>query len=160
MTRAFDILNQNNGDVTKDYYAKLNALGVEGQIAVAVFRAQKRSSRAKDYRRGKYRRAAYDVKSWSMGELCRLLTEHGEALGIRYGWKKDPAVVFGEDPSWVLYIDLWCGQVSFHSPQRMAGPDYPGEWCGEHASAERICKFCDRVTESAKEQIPVETVTN
>lgn len=144
--RALDYLSQNNGEVTKKYYANLSVTGIEGQIAVALFRAQKRSSRAKDYRSGKYRRAAYDVKSWSMGEVCRLLLAHGAELGITFGWKQDTAVVFGEQPSWVLYVDLpkeW--QVSFHSPDRMTGPDYAGEWCGEHLSAERICRLCDRV---------------
>jgi hypothetical protein len=57
-----------------------------------------------------------------MSELCRLLIEHGSPLGIRFGWKQDSVVVFGEEPSWVLYVDLpQHGQCSFHSPNRMAG---------------------------------------
>lgn len=85
-----------------------------------------------------------------MGEVCRLLIEHGQQLGIRFGWKQDQAVVFGEQASWVLYVDLQEGQCSFHSPDRLKGPDYTGEWCGQHLSAERIIRFCDRVMEGGE----------
>jgi hypothetical protein len=143
--KALEAMHQNDGVVTLAYYAELSARGIEGQIAVALFRAQKRSSRAKQYPRGKWRRAAYDVKSWSMGELARLLTEHASQLSIRWGWKSDPDVVFGAADSYVLYIDLpGCGQCSFHSPARGSGPDYPGEWDGQRRSEERILLFCDR----------------
>lgn len=80
---AFEVFHQQNGDVTKAYYAELSSCGPLGEIAVALFRAQKRSSRAKDYRRGRWRRAAYDVKEWSISEVCRLLAEHGEKFGFR-----------------------------------------------------------------------------
>ena len=118
-----------------------------GEIAVALFRAQKRSSRAKDYKRGKFRRAAYDVKSWSMGELCRLLAKHGEQLGFKWGWQADPNVVFGDAPSWVLYVDLpGHAQVSFHNPERMKGPEYPGKWDGQRGMSEqRVIRFCAEV---------------
>ncbi len=79
---ARQVFHQNDGGITKAYYADLNGRGPLGEIAVALFRAQKRSSRAKDYRGRKYRNAAYDVKAWSMGELCRLLATHGEALAV------------------------------------------------------------------------------
>lgn len=144
--KAAEVFAQNDGDVTKRYYADLAERGVIGQIAVALFRAQKRSSRAKDYRRGKYRRAAYDVKQWSITELCRLLAQHDAEFGIVWGWKADPNVVFGDQPSFVLYVELpMLGQCSFHSPTRGAGPDYPGEWDGEKASEQRIVTFCDAV---------------
>ncbi len=149
MRSARSVFEQNDGDVTKAYYAELAALGPDGQVAVALFRAQKRSSRAKEYRPGKFRRAAYDVKSWSMGEVVRLVAEHGEKLGIRCGWKADPSTRFDNGDSWVLYVDLPQGQVSFHSPTRLSGPDYPGDWCGEKCSAERILAFCDSVSAAA-----------
>jgi hypothetical protein len=119
---AAGVLAQNDGEVTRAYYAELTACGIEGEIAVALFRAQKRSSRAKEYRRGKWRRAAYDVKSWSMSELCRLLIAHGAAFEIKFGWKRDPKVQLGYDPSWVLYVDLPEGQVSFHFSDKDARP--------------------------------------
>lgn len=143
--KAIEVFSQNNGDVTKAYYAELNSRGPFGEIATALFRAQKRSSRAKDYKRGKFRRAAYDVKSWSISEVCRLLTDYRDTVGITFGWKQDPRVLFGEKASWVLYVDLPQGQVSFHSPDRGNGPDYKGNWCGEHRSAERIIMFCDSI---------------
>lgn len=143
--KAIEVLKQNDGEVTKAYYAELNSRGPFGEIATALFRAQKRSSRAKDYRRGQWRRKAYDVKSWSLGEVCRLLTDYRDTVGITFGWKQDPNVLFGNSASWVLYVDLPQGQVSFHSPDRGSGPDYIGTWCGEHRSAERIVMFCDSI---------------
>lgn len=143
---ALEVFSQNNGDVTKDYYARLNSIGPIGQIASCLFRAQKRSSRAKDYKRGKYRHAAYDVKSWSMSELCKVLEVHGSLLGIEFGWQQDHDTVFGQEPSWVLYVDLPQGQVSFHSPERFSGPSYAGKWDGlKGYSAARIIQFCDSV---------------
>ena len=149
---AEQVFYQHDGEVTKGYYAELSKRGPLGQIAVALFRAQKRSSRAKDYKRGKYRRSAYDVKAWSMGELCRLLALHGDHLGFRWGWQPDPNVVFGDAPSWVLYVDLPSGeQVSFHNPSRMTGPEYRGKWDGVlGASERRIIRFCATVEGSVK----------
>ena len=150
---AAAVMAQNNGDVTRAYYDALMRCGPMGEIGVALFRAQKRSRRAKEYRRGKYRRAAYDVKEWSLGEVCRLLEKHGD-LGFAWGWKQDPTVLFDGEPSWVLYVDLpRFGQVSFHAPSRGEGPDYPGEWDGQRASAERIIQFCDWASEYSKEAV-------
>lgn len=143
MMTAAEVFNQNDGGTTQSFYAELNRLGPLGEIAVALFRAQKRSSRAKEYRRGRFRRMAYDVKSWSLSELCRLLEKHG---GFVWGWKQDQEVRFGEEASWVLYVDLpGFGQISFHSPTRGAGPEYPGDWDRQHASEERIIAFTDAV---------------
>ena len=125
MQSAIEVFKQNNGDVTKAYYASLSQLGPEGEVAVALFRAQKRSTAAKSYRKGKFRHAAYDVKNWSMSEVARLLSAHASALGIQWGWKRDADTPGYE---WVLYVDLPTGQVSFHSASRMNGPDYLGEW--------------------------------
>jgi hypothetical protein len=149
--RAADVFLQNNGDVTKAYYAEMSQRGPAGLVAVALFRAQKRSTAAKRYRGGHYRRAAYDVKNWSIGELVKLLLEHGAALGIIWGWKRDPGVPGYE---WVLYVDLpeMIGQCSFHSAYRLQGPDYSGGWDGTHFSAERIIAFCDSVAAAAATQ--------
>lgn len=149
MMNAFDVFAQNDGDVTKSYYDELTKCGQLGEIAVALFRCQKRSARAKDYRSGKWRRAAYDVKSWSMGEVCRLLQRYPDS-GFKWGWKADPDVLFGDQPSWVLYVDIpLFGQVSFHNPSRGAGLDYDGGWDGQHRSQDRILDFCDRVMSMA-----------
>ena len=144
--KAKFVFDQNDGEVTKRYYAKLNACGVMGQIAVALFRAQKRSTAAKKYRGRRFKSAAYDVKSWSLSELVKILSGNPDA-GINFGWKPDPSVPFGDEPSYVLYVDTPMGQVSFHSPNRGDGPDYAGEWDGQHASQVRIIAFCDAVFE-------------
>lgn len=140
---AREVFDQSNGDVTRAYYDALGKLGVRGRLAVALFRAQKTSTRAKRYSR-RYRGAAYDVKSWSMGQCCEVLMAHPDLVAA-WGWKPDPSVPFGDAPSWVLYIELPNGQVSFHSPKRGAGPDFAGEWDGSHASERLILEYCDQV---------------
>jgi hypothetical protein len=145
---AQEVYNGSNGELTKAYYAELKKRGPVGEVAVALFRASKCSGRAKLYRGRRYKDAAYDTKQWSMGELCRLLKSHSLELGIRYGWKEDPNEPYA---SWVLYVDLEQGQVSFHTPQRLDGPDYPGEWDGIiNICHERIIRFCEVV-----ERIPL-----
>lgn len=56
----------------------------------------------------------------------------------------------GRVKSWVLYVDLPGGQVSFHSAERYAGSDYTGEWDGKHLSAERIIRFAQDVIDLSK----------
>ena len=142
---ASKIFQQSDGSVTRSYYAELEKRGVPGQVAVALFRAQKTSSRAKQYR-GKFKGMAYDTKQWSMGQLSEILLVHGEALGIVWGWKTDPNARWNE---WVLYVELrGIGQVSFHSPSRGKGPDFRGDWDGKHESQPRILEFCDQVFHS------------
>lgn len=144
--RALEVFQQSDGDVTKAFYADLAKRGPVGEIAVCLFRAQKRSTAAKKYRRGRFKHAAYDVKSWSMGELCKHLSAYGELLGIGWGWKQDPATVFGMDASWVLYVDIpEFGQCSFHSPNRFGGPEYVKEWDGRRCSADVVIQFADSV---------------
>ena len=145
---AESVMNQNDGDVTKSYYATMNTKGLPGQLAVALFRAQKRSMAAKRYRDRKFTRGAYDVKNWSLGEVCRILgmmnyLKEG-MLGIPWGWKRDPKTPGYE---WVLYVELPTGQCSFHSADRLSGPDFTGKWDGQGMSAPRICAFCDSVWE-------------
>jgi len=112
---------------------------------VNLFRAQKCSTRAKVYRGGlrgigSFRSLAYQRKAWSMKNLCDCLAEHGSELGINFGWKRDPNTPLHDAPSWVLYVDLPQGQVSFHSPTRYAGPDYPASGM----ACARAAKRCSR----------------
>jgi hypothetical protein len=146
--RAAEVYAGSNGSATRAYYADLEKLGPVGVVAVNLFRAQKCSSRAKVYRggirgRGSFRGMAYERKAWSMQNLCSALMQHGQKLGLRFGWKPDPDTPLRGEASWVLYVDLPQGQVSFHSPVRYVGPDYAGEFDGAHQSAERILRFCD-----------------
>lgn len=137
--RAEEVFNGNNGDVTKSYYSELNAKGIHGQLATALFRAQKRSTAAKRYKGRKFTRAAYDVKNWSLTEICRICQLTTDFI---WGWKYDAKTINFE---WVLYVDTPMGQVSFHSGERLEGPDYSNEWDGQRLGRERILRFCDSV---------------
>jgi hypothetical protein len=151
MNYARDIFRNNDGAVTKRYYAELSALGPIGLCAINLFRAQKCSARAKKYRggndRGSYSSQAYERKNWSLGQLVQILGKHGDYLGIKFGWGRDEKQTYNP---WVVYIDLPNGQVSFHSQKRFGGPDYPGEWDQQHASEDRIMAFCDVVMSQAE----------
>jgi len=139
VARAEDVFQQSNGAVTVAYYRRLIERGPMGIIAMNLFRASKTSSRAKAYRGKRFRYASYDVKNYSIQQLCQSLGKH-----LPWGWKRDPYTPGFE---WVLYVDLPTGQVSFHSGSRLAGPDYHGDWDGQKCSTERVLKFCNQVTE-------------
>lgn len=124
-----------DGEATSALYARLEALGAVGLVAVNLFRAQKCSERAKVYRGRGYRSEAYERKNWSLGNLCAALESKSAALGLAWGWRRDPQQEFFP---WVLYVELPTGQVSFHARERGVGPDYPREWDGSHHSAGRI----------------------
>lgn len=148
---AQQVFNQNDGDVTKAYYARLNSMGPMGQLAVALFRAQKRSTAAKKYRGRGYRQDAYAVKNWSLSEICRIMVLAGHPFP--WGWQRDPYTPGFE---WVLYVDLPTGQCSFHSADRLQGPDYAGKWDGLKLSKEHILAFCDQVATQENTGIPAE----
>jgi hypothetical protein len=139
---AREVYDGSDGELTKRYYVHLTERGVIGFVAMNLFRASKCSTRAKLYRGGGYKGEAYERKNWSMGNLAHALTLNSESLGITFGWKEDPGQEYHK---WVLYVDLPTGQVSFHAATRGEGPDYAGEWDGQHLSAERILAFCDTV---------------
>ena len=88
---------------------------------------------------------APDVKNWSLGEVCRILgCMAAFESAPSWGWKHDPST---GGFHWVLYVDLPTGQCSFHSPERLSGPDYKGGWIAGDGSAAAICRFCDSVWE-------------
>jgi hypothetical protein len=145
--RASYVWQQSDGDVTREFYRRLAEKGPIGHVALNLFRANKCSARAKQYRgglpgRGSFHNMAYERKSWSIGVLSEILKKYGRAAGIRWGWKVDLGT---PGYSYVIYVDLPQGQVSFHNSHRLAGPDYPGEWDGQKLSTERIVQFCDAV---------------
>jgi hypothetical protein len=156
---ARDIFEGNDAHKTRAYYAALWRRGPIGEFAANLMRAQKASTRAKRYRGGisgvgSFSDLAYQKKGESLIQLCDWLLQNankpGSAGGVlRYagdtetlfwGWKLDPRQAHAK---WVLYIELPNGQVSFHSTERFGGPDFPWEFDGAHASAERIISFCD-----------------
>ncbi len=147
---ALEVFRTSDGQVTRSFYAVLEQRGPLGLVALNLFRAQKCSARAKVYRggirgKGSYKSMAYDRKGWSIEQLSKILAEHGAALGITFGWGMDASQTWNPH---VLYVDLPQGQVSFHSPVRYVGPDYPGDWDGKHASAERIIAFAQGVLDA------------
>lgn len=151
---AIEVYRGSDGDATKRMYSLLERQGPVGIVAMNLFRAQKCSERAKVYRggipgRGSYKAMAYERKNWAIANLCSILLLHADRLGIIWGWKIDPDQVVH---SWVLYVEIpGEGQVSFHSANRMDGPDYPGEFDGQHASAGRIIAFCQAIIENGEE---------
>ena len=146
---ALQVWNGSDGKMTKDFYYRLAARGPIGEIAVALFRANKTSFRAKRYHggipgKGSYRSMAYSSKNWSLEQLCKRLDEFASQLGIVWGWKEDHEQSVHR---WIIYVELPndFGQVSFHNSLRHQGPNYQSEWDGRRLSAERICAFCDYV---------------
>jgi hypothetical protein len=159
-----EIYNASDAEATKALYARLEQYGPIGLVGLNLFRAQKASARAKVYRggipgRGSYRRLAYERKQWSLENLCQVLADHAAELGLRWGWKEDPMQPYNP---WVLYVDLPAGQVSFHSPARGLGPDYPADWDRvPDASPFRIIRWVDQLltlSPPAPTQRPVGTL--
>lgn len=148
------IYNGSDGDATKALYADLEKHGPAGLVALNLFRACKCSSRAKGYSR-RYKGEAYGRKQWSMRNLCDILGQHGEALGISWGWMEDPDQPFHNQ---VLYIDIPTGQVSFHTDVRGKGPDYYRSWDGVRDAAHvRICQWVQAILDGSPiaEGVPV-----
>lgn len=149
--KAIEVYSGSDGALTTRFYQELGKHGASGLLAINLFRAHKCSARAKVYRgspgRGQrsYRAMAYERKDWSIRQLVDVLMRHGEALGITWGWKHDPAQEFH---CWILYLDLPAGQASYHVASRGHGPAYAGEWDGKHLSCERILAFCDSIMET------------
>jgi uncharacterized protein (DUF3820 family) len=143
------VYNASDADATRLLYARLEAIGPVGAIAMNLIRASKCSGRAKQYRRRIHSREAYDRKQWSLGNVCQALQEHATGLGIVWGWGEDRST---PGFSWVLYVEIPTGQVSFHSRVRGDGPDYPGEWDRQReASYERIVRWTQGILDTHPE---------
>lgn len=140
---AMEVFNGSDGKLTVAYYRRLCSVGAVGVVAMNLFRAQKTSSRAKQYRGRQYKSASYETKNYSLECLCAALEKTPE---IVWGWKHDPKTPGYE---WVLYCELPTGQCSFHSASRLKGPDFPLEWDGDRLSTQRILDFCDKFLSGA-----------
>ncbi len=143
-----------NGGATRSLLAKLGRIKPFGRIAAQLFRVQKASSKAKQYRGGirrsdgefnSYRDLSYEAKGKAMAKLCKELTD--DSCGLMWGWAEDLKQSIN---SFVLYVELPNGQVSFHSPQRFDGPDYEQGWDGMRLSETRIIHFCQAVLDAAE----------
>lgn len=132
-----------DGGITSSLFAELETLGPIGAVAVNLFRACKSSERAKEYRGRGFKGAAYYRKQWAMDNLCQILTAEAPALGMCWGWNEDDKQPFHRH---VLYVDLPTGQVSFHTAERGAGPNYSDAWDGKTGqAADRICRWIVRL---------------
>ena len=76
---AIQVFYQSNGEVTKTYYERLTALGPEGELAVALFRALKRSKTPTGFR---FRRVSKrkseridnaEAFEWAVNQIIRVL---------------------------------------------------------------------------------------
>ncbi len=141
-----------NGGETRSVLCRLRKHANLGLIAAELFRAQKASSRAKQYRGGirsesggttSYRDLAYNRKEDALSKLSKALMSSSHDL--QWGWGIDEKMPYAFH---VLYVDLPDGQCSFHSPERYAGPDYGGTWDGKRESEVRILGFCEQVMRS------------
>ncbi len=148
-SRTQEVYDGSNGAATRWFCKQLEDHGHIGRIAAALFHIQKTSSRAKTYRGGveygdgktfPYKDIAYRRKGEFLERLVALLAKH--SFGMRWGWGHDDSQPKAQH---VLYVALPQGQVSLHSLERYAGPDYPDAWDGMNANAERVIAFCDWV---------------
>ena len=161
MVSASKVYHGSDGGVTRSFCCRLKKCGHVGQLAAALFMAQKYSSRAKTYqdgidlpdgRKASFTDLTYQKKNKHLEALCRLLST--DSCGFAWGWGKNPRQRYA---SYVLYVELPQGQVSFHSPTRIPGPEFPGVWDGQHANAERVIAFCDALMDWAM-GVPAEPV--
>ena len=143
-----------NGGATRSLLAKLSKIKPFGRVAAQLFRAQKASGKAKQYRGGirrsdgefnSYRNLAYEAKDAALKKLCEELGS--DSCGLKWGWAEDLKQPIN---SFVLYVELPNGQVSFHSPERFEGPDFEQGWDGQRGSETRIIQFCQAVLDAAE----------
>lgn len=152
--QGLDALAARDAAVTVQYQDGLLKRGLCGQLAFGLFRAQKNSVKAKGYVRGVWRRGAYEVKNESIDYVDTLLQKHGEALKIKWGWKKDKECTNYEH---VLYVDVFkFGQASFHASRPSSDKRYEGEWSGIKNTGFVIANFCDWVMTQPEKQLDVD----
>lgn len=123
------IFDGSNGAATRGLYAHLETLGPAGVLALNLFRAVKCSGRAKSYGKRDHIDETYRRKHWSMENICTVLTLNDVALGVTWGWQRDPRQPVH---CWILYVELpnGLGQCSFHTGTRITPNDFPGKWDG------------------------------
>jgi hypothetical protein len=144
LARVTGVYEGSDALATRALYAELTAVGRSGELAVNLMRACKKSERAKVYRGRHYRESSYDGKQWAMGEICRLLVYYPELVEA-WGWGEDTKQAFH---TWVLYVELPQGQVSFHTAARGEGPNYFKPWDGQVGfSPGRIVTFAAQLLE-------------
>ena len=139
---AMQAFDSRDREVTTAYQNALLCRGRAGQLAFGLFRAQKRSTLAKSYR-GKYKRKSYDGKNEALKYLDAVLTKWGDAMGVDWGWKKDPHQDYHNQ---VLYVHLKdARQASFHGEKAISKRQFRGAWDQRGGSEANILWYCDAV---------------
>jgi hypothetical protein len=134
LKRVHAVFDGSDGDATRALYKELAERGPLGLIALNLFRANKNSARAKVYKGGNDKGSSRD-QQYPVPEVPK------------WGWAKDEDQ---QKHSWVLYVHIPTGQISFHTEHRGDGPDYQGDWDGiRGASVERVCKWAAQLLEKA-----------
>jgi hypothetical protein len=150
--KASEAFNVRNQSVTCTYQNSLLMRSKIGQIAFGLFRAQKRSTLAKTYRRN-LRHKSYDAKNDALKYLDACLTLWGDDLGFRWGWQRDRQQEYHNQ---VLYFECdQFGQASFHSDRAISKKTFPGQWDSRKGSQEVILTFCDHVTDTVSDLSPL-----
>lgn len=157
---ALDVFSTRDGQVTVEYQNDLLIRGKPGQLAFGLFRAQKRSTLAKSYRKRGHRGRAYDGKSEALRYVDAVATMSGSCLDgflLEWGWGLDPRTTKYDQ---VLYCDLQAGtsqlgQCSFHSEQAYSRKKYPNKWDSSRASVDVVSDYCDWVMSNC-EVVPLD----
>lgn len=143
MLRAIDAFNTMDMETTTQYQNDLFCRGVEGQLAFGLFRAQKRSTKAKGYRRGQHRHNSYAAKNEALQYVDAVLSRWGHDLELEWGWQTDPQQSMHRE---VLYVDFRGGyQCSFHSEVRHSSKQFPFQWDNMASSLNTVIEFCDQI---------------
>lgn len=143
MLRAIDAFNTMDMETTTQYQNELYCRGPEGQLAFGLFRAQKRSTKAKGYRKGSHRASSYAAKNDALKYVDAVLTRWGDELVASWGWKMDP---YQEKHNQVLYVDFGCGyQCSFHSEVRHSRKEFDSDWNSSSSSINTVTSYCDQI---------------
>lgn len=142
--QAIQAFEAKNASQTVAYQNELLNRGDLGQIAFGLFRAQKRSTRAKTYRRS-MRQESYAAKSEALKYLDAGLHQWAEDHGIEWGWRGDPSQTYHNQ---VLYVQLpGHGQCSFHSERAFSKQRFYGDWDSTRPVVETVLAYCDAVME-------------
>lgn len=153
MLTAVQVFYQHSGDVTKAYYEQLAAHGPMGELAVALFRALKRSKKTTGigFRRISRRKTEqYDYAEayeWAVNELIRVLVTNPPSK-LPWGWRDS-----------TLFVELPTGMVAFDCPEQGLAPFCPIRFEPPAESRDlRIIKFCDSLGFETRSQEPVRHV--
>lgn len=142
VTSAEVAFDASDASLTIGYQDALLQRGAIGQVAFGLFRAQKRSAKAKKYRRSN-RRNAYDSKNDAIKYVDAALTLSKDVDYIEgWGWQYDPATIGYEN---VLYVQTCFGQCSYHCAQKFSDKVFRWEWDTNSSSRQTVLRLCDAV---------------